>query len=147
MWRNINQVISGKGRCSKTTIITTVKDDHDQTIHDEKLIANQFNKYFTEIGARLSSQIENITPDFSHYLTPVDCEFQFTEISDLNVFNQLTKIKTSKSSGLDKIPVKLLKDSAAVIAPFLKSIFNKSLLIGIFPSDWKGKSETPDAKP
>ena len=40
MWRNINQVISGKGRCSKTTIITTVKDDHDQTIHNEKLIAN-----------------------------------------------------------------------------------------------------------
>ena len=68
--------------------ITTAKDDHDQTIHNEKLIANQFNKYFTEIGARLSSQIENITPDFSHYLAPMDCEFQFTEISDLNVFNQ-----------------------------------------------------------
>lgn len=28
MWKNINQVISGKGRCSKTTTLTTIKDDH-----------------------------------------------------------------------------------------------------------------------
>ena len=54
MWKNINQIIGGKGRCSKTTTITTLKDDQGNIIHDEKLIANQLNKYFVEIGPKLS---------------------------------------------------------------------------------------------
>ena len=41
MWKNINQVISGKGRYSKTTTISAIKDDLDNTIHDEILIAEQ----------------------------------------------------------------------------------------------------------
>jgi hypothetical protein len=59
MWKNINQVINGKGRCSKTTTITTIKDDLDDIIQDEKLIADQPNKYFVEIGPKLSSQLSN----------------------------------------------------------------------------------------
>ena len=123
MWKNINQIISGKARCSKTTTINTVNNDHGQIIHDEKLITNQFNKYFTEIGPKLSSQLQNITPDFSHYLTAVDCEYHFTTTTEEKVLKKLMKIKPNKASGLDKIPGKLLKDSAAIVAPFLNPIY------------------------
>ena len=100
-------------------------------------------KYFTEIGARLSSQIENVTPDFFSLFDTCGLSISVYWV-DLNVFNnQLTKIKTSKFSGLDKIPVKLLKNSAAVVAPFLKSIFNKSFLIRIFRSVWKTTRVSP----
>ena len=100
-------------------------------------------KYFTEIGARLSSQIENVTPDFFSLVDTCGLSISVYWV-DLNVFNnQLTKIKTSKFSGLDKIPVKLLKNSAAVVAPFLKSIFNKSFLIRIFRSVWKTTRVSP----
>ncbi|CAB3986896.1 Hypothetical predicted protein [Paramuricea clavata] len=36
MWKNINQVINGKGWCSKTTTITTIKDDLGDIIQDVK---------------------------------------------------------------------------------------------------------------
>ncbi len=49
MWKNTNLVINGKGRCSKTTTITTIKDDLGDIIQDEKLIADQLNKYWTKI--------------------------------------------------------------------------------------------------
>ena len=55
--------------------ITTIKDDHCNIIHDEKLIANQLNKYFVEIGPKLSSQLLTNCGKFSEYLKPVDCEF------------------------------------------------------------------------
>lgn len=143
MWKNINQVISGKGRCSKTTTITTIKDDQGNIIHNEKLIANQLNKYFVEIGPKLSSQLPKNCGNFSEYLKPVDCEFHFTAINNDTIFNKIMKIKSNKAAGLDKIPQKLLKDSAVVVTPFLNLIFNLSLSEGEFPSDWKNARVSP----
>ena len=45
----------------------------------------------------------------------------------------MQKIKSSKASGTDKIPDRLLKDSATVVAHYLKIIFNVSLSEGINP--------------
>ena len=55
----------------------------------------------------------------------------------------MQKIKLSKASGTDKIPDRLLKDSATVVAHYLKIIFNVSLSEGIFPNDWKRLPECP----
>ena len=71
MWKNINQVISSKGRYSKTTTISAIKDDLDHTIHDEKLIADLLNKYFVELGPNLSNNLPPGSRDFSEYLQPV----------------------------------------------------------------------------
>ncbi len=44
----------------------------------------------------------------------------------------------SKATGIDKIPAKVLKISADIIAPSLTAIFNLSALhTGIFVSEWK----------
>lgn len=73
-------------------------------IHDGKLIANQLNKYFVEIGPKLSSHLPNKCGNFSEYLKPVDCEFLFTTISNDIIFKKIMKIKSNKADGLDKIP-------------------------------------------
>ncbi len=49
----------------------------------------------------------------------------------------LSTIKTSKSAGHDRIPGKLLRDAADVVAPSLTAIFNASINTGIFPEDFK----------
>jgi hypothetical protein len=41
------------------------------------------------------------------------------------------------TSGCDKIPAKTLKYSASVITPSLTNLFNSSIEMGIFPSEWK----------
>ncbi len=43
----------------------------------------------------------------------------------------------SKSTGLDDIPARLLRDAADIIAPTIRFIVNLSLENGIFPSDMK----------
>lgn len=46
-------------------------------------------------------------------------------------------LKVNKSTGLDKIPAKVLRLSADIIAPSLTYIFNLSLDTGIYVDDWK----------
>ena len=143
MWKQVNQVISGKGRCSTTTTITTIKNDQGNFIQDDKLVADEFNKYFTEVGAKLSNQIVNASSTFLDYLTPVNCEFHFAVINNDTILKKISKIKPNKALGLDNISGKLLKDTATVVTPFLNLIFNLSLAEGIFPSDWKNSRVSP----
>ena len=143
MWKNINQVISGKGRYSKTTTISAIKDDLDNTIHDEKLIADRLNKYFVEVGSNLSNNLPPGSGDFSEYLEPVHCVFNFSNITDDAVLRKILKLKSNKGLGPDNISPKLIKDSAEVIAPYLSYILNLSLSEGKFPDDWKSARVCP----
>ena len=48
-----------------------------------------------------------------------------------------------KASGLDKLPVKLVRLAAPFITKSLTAIFNKSISTGIFICDWKIARVTP----
>ena len=49
----------------------------------------------------------------------------------------LWKINPSKATGPDLIPMRVLKEAASAIAPFLCFIFQKSIDTGSVPADWK----------
>ena len=67
----------------------------------------------------------------------LNAEFQFHQINVENIALALMNLKTNKSTGLDKIPAKVLKLTADIIAPSLTYIFNLSLATGIYVDDWK----------
>jgi hypothetical protein len=69
--------------------------------------------------------------------------FQFKEISVSFTLKQLRGLKTGKAVGLDNIPLRLLKDSACIVATPLTTIINASLRQGIVPDDWKSARVTP----
>jgi potassium voltage-gated channel Eag-related subfamily H protein 8 len=62
--------------------------------------------------------------------------FYFSQINVENVALALQNLKANKSTGLDKIPAKIVKLSSDIIAPSLAFIF-KSLETGIYVDDWK----------
>ena len=69
------------------------------------------------------------------YVNPVDGVSSFQRI---NVQKEIKSLKAiGKATRLDKIPNRLLKIAANVVAPSLTSMFNQSLVTGIFSSDWK----------
>ena len=59
------------------------------------------------------------------------------------VRNLLRKLNRRKAAGLDKIPCKLLKVAADIIAPSLTKRYQRSIIYGIFPSEWKLARLTP----
>ena len=70
-------------------------------------------------------------------ITPSNSTFQLKNVSEVDVFHLLNTLKISKACGHDKIPPKLLRDSAIVIAPILSHLFNQSINTGIFPKNLK----------
>jgi hypothetical protein len=46
-------------------------------------------------------------------------------------------LSSSKAIGVDKIPIKVLKLSIAIIAPSMTKLFNYAIQNGVFPRDWK----------
>ena len=69
--------------------------------------------------------------------------FHFSQIEIHNVYSILNNLKANKSTGLDKIPAKILKLFAEIIAPSLTYIFNLSLESGIYINEWKRARVTP----
>jgi hypothetical protein len=107
-------------------------------------IADFFNTYFASVftsenlsvqySENLSVQYSNITDD------PLITELNLTE---LEVQTLLSSLDTSKATGSDEIPARLLKETASVITPSICKLFNKSLKQGTVPQDWKVANVVP----
>ncbi len=63
--------------------------------------------------------------------------FSFAKVSVNQINKMLEELQVSKSTGLDDIPARFLRDAADIIAPTITFIVNLSLENCIFPSDMK----------
>ena len=58
-------------------------------------------------------------------------------------FSLLSKLCKSKATGLDKISERLLREYADLVASSLCAIFNRSIISGIFLTEWKSTKVIP----
>ena len=65
------------------------------------------------------------------------------EVSVDEVKERLSELDTTKASGPEKIPARLLKECSEQIAPTLCSLFIHSLNKGKIPREWKSADVTP----
>ncbi len=86
-----------------------------QTVTGNENIANEFNRYFCEIGPKLAEKIPTNNVDYLQYITPCTSQFTFKQISVEDLTNVLNKMKTKKAAGSDKITNKLLKAAGYTI--------------------------------
>ncbi len=114
-----------------------------QTVTGNENIANEFNRYFCEIGPKLAEKIPTNNVDYLQYITPCTSRFTFKQLSVEDLTNVLNKMKTKKAAGPDKITNKLLKAAGYTIYESLLYIFNLVLVTGIFPEDLKQSRVTP----
>ena len=141
MENSVNEITSRSKPSSAPSSIISNGIEHKDT----KSIASLFNNFFT-IGVTLANAIkQKYTPSTPASNPPyqVHATFQFKEIEISYVIKQLSTLKTNKSTGLDRISARRLKDAATVIAPTLIQIFNQSLKSSTFPQIWKDGKVTP----
>ncbi len=142
-WKLLNSLM---GRNNKSNLIKGIKID-DKTITENDHISEAFNDFFINIGSTLASDVTRLSPNnVNTYLKLPDSNspsFHFTYIPVENVLMTLRHLKVFKSTGIDKIPAKMLRIAADVIAPSLTYIFNLSLSTGEFVDDWKNARVTP----
>jgi hypothetical protein len=82
-------------------------------------IADALNSHFNEVASRLVNNMPQSSRSPESYVTRPDTQFTIQNVSLTKVYKLLSTIKTSKSAGhiYDRIPGKLLREAAEVIAP------------------------------
>ena len=133
MW-NILKSVMPKGRSNTSHPVNNVKD---------KSKAEEFNRYFANIGSDLAANIPSCCPsvpshgDSSNCTKQITSKFLFQPVTEDEVGNILSGMNNKKSVGVDGISMHMLKISAPIIVPCLTYIFNKSLSEGEYPLRWK----------
>ena len=129
-------------RRQNNQLVKEVKVD-DISICNSNEISNTFNEHFSSIGPRLAREIPSTSDEVSEVSTYLNNfpenfnKFSFCPTTSSIVFTHLNRLSKTKSTGLDSISAKLIRECADIISGPLCDLFNKSLMSGIFPDDWK----------
>lgn len=133
-WKVINNLL---GRSSDQTVVNELKFN-GVNIHTPDKIAENFNQYFSTIGANLAASIDSNDGEFEQYVKGSGSQFQsFKSVSGNEVLKLLSGLSKSKATGIDKVSGRMLKAAAPVISRSLSCIFNNSIKTCCFPDDWK----------
>ena len=118
-WKYINELLDRK---PKRTAVNQLKVD-GQTVAGNENIANEFNKFFCEIGPKMAEKIPTNNVDHLQYITPCTSLFAFKQISVKDLTNVLNKLGTKNAEGPDKITNKLLRAAGYTIYESLLYIY------------------------
>ena len=143
LWKHLKDL----GYQSKSKESTNIVLDVDgKKCHDKKAVADHFNQFFTQIASKLVSKLprqEHTTYDVDSvkfkilYKDIMPDSFKFQEVSEEFVVKEFKSLNISKSTGLDGIPARFIKDAAEVIKGPITYIVNLFLRSGIFPNEMK----------
>lgn len=123
-----------------TTPCNEFKNDNE-LISDPIVIANEFNKFFTNIGPSLAKRIPD-APMIPPEILPPSGHLIFKPIGRSELEDIITKLKP-KGAGHDGLRPSLLKKCLSSIWKPLLHILNCSLTTGIFPDQFKWAKVIP----
>ena len=107
---------------------------------------DDLNKHFTTTAQRiLGSTPSKPTELINEHQYNKDC-FKFSQVSYLDVLQEIKALRNDCSTGNDDIPVWLIKPIAEVITSPLTHIINSCIDINYFPKIWKVGKVVPIPK-
>ena len=134
-WKIINNILNRQTKGS-TNINAKFYKNGNQIV-DESDIANEFNKYFVNVGNNLASKITNTTQSpFMYMNNPVDKTFFVNPATTENLHKAVNQIK-SNTPGCDNITSNMLKAILPCISTPLLHVINLSFSTGIVPLEIK----------
>ena len=127
-----------KSRNIPNTISSAATTNIDQDTHSSRIsadkpvdIANMFNNYFSSVYTS-DKCVDDDT--VCQEVEPVMTDLTLT-VEEVQAV--LENFDSTKATGPDNIPARLLKETAPIISPSLCMLFNKSLDEGVLPEEWK----------
>lgn len=117
-------------------------DINGAEVCDEKIISDEFNKHFVDVGESINRQIQ-----FNSYVSRSNTvnkdKFLLFPTNEREVQNVIKNLKNTNSSGLDEIKTKVIKICSKHLLTSLTKIINKSFSDGSFPDVLKTSKVLP----
>ena len=140
-WSVMKEIL---GKCTtKSSTLPTKITVNKTDIFDTKKIADEFNKFFTNIGTDLANKIPNASKRFDFYITKVNTSMESQPLSINELKNAFFSLNINKSPGHDGVSFNVIKKCFGELCEPLKYLFNLSIVKGIFPDDLKIAKVTP----
>ena len=147
LWRQLGSL----GHKAPKGDASIVLESNGQRFFDPNVTSRMFNEFYTKVAAKLVSNL----PSPSNFFGFDYCvqfyrskgifspSFSLTPVSRHFIRKQLSALKTNKSTGLDGISPRFLKDGVDYIVDPILHIVNLSISSEIFPSAFKNARVTP----
>ena len=144
LWKQFKTLGYSNKNKEKTQIVLEIDNDK---CFDSKKVANHMNNFYLTIASTLQNQIinvqnifdtsTNIFKDYYRNKGIMPKSFTISEVSEDFVYKELCKLDPNKSTGIDGIKSKFLKDGANVIKSVITHIINLSIKTNTVPDELK----------
>ena len=144
LWQQLKSLGYKNKKDDNSNIVLTINED---TCHDHKTIADYFNQFFTTVASVLVQKLPACSKvydykseafrNFYKSKNPEGKKFVLKHVTEDFVFKELMHLNTCKSTGLDGIPARFLKDGADFLKLPITWIINSSISENTVPSEMK----------
>ena len=138
-WELINSVV--RPGFSKKTLVQKLSIDGNLTDTNETIV-DYINDFFSTIGRNISESILSNHDDHKSYLDGDYPDFKIENSLPSDIEAIINTMKP-KSSNLNTIPPKIIKQISQCISPILSFLINKSISSNIFPKNLKASRVVP----
>ena len=138
LWKLKHSILnktSHKGECIKAI------NKEGVPRYDPATITDELCKHFSSIGKTFANKIPPSSKEISMYLNSIPQNERSIFLDPTND-TEIIELITKNSSGYDNLSNKLLKELPALIG-LLTTLFNKSLIDGVFPETMKKADVVP----
>ena len=144
-WETINTILPNK---AKTTSLSLTDKNKKCPVRDEDT-ADFINTYFAAIGNNLAAKFVNNSITSNTVPTPILARNNMESLiaNEMDVLSAVKEINISKSSAIDKLSSRVMKDAFMVLIGELTYIINLSFTSETFPDSWKVSNIIPLQKP
>ena len=140
-WDTIRSVL---GESRKQNKIPDFFLDENVCVTGDLSIAEGFNKFFSEIGPKLSANIPDVNATFKDFLGEEQTEqFVFKPLTPKDILEVGKTLKAKNSTGVDGLSGKILKEILPDIINPVCHLFNLSLHTGYLPPELKTARVVP----
>ena len=137
IWQSISRIIPSKKENVREILL---KDENDKDI-DNNETANYINNFFTNIGVNLANKMDKT--DWNYLEKKNDTNMEPIKTDYEEVLQLCKDIDIAKSSGIEFLSSKILKDAFMVSINQLAFLFNLSISKSEFPNEWKNATIIP----
>ena len=136
-WKILRSLLGAKSKIDGLSEILMDKADYDEKFG----IINQFNNYFSSVGANLSAKFENNEAYVSSFPVNINSFYLFPP-SEIEILKLISKLKLSKTH-INSMPVSIFRKLSDLLVKPILLLINKSFQTGIFPEILKLARITP----
>ena len=105
-----------------------------KSVKKNNLIAEEFNKYLTNVGPNLASKVKNTSKSFDDFLFPVQKKMEHKDLTFEEFEKTFKSVKHNKAAGHDDIDSNVIIKVYDEISYPLFMIFHSSFNESIFQS-------------